>query len=186
MRAVMLEVPPALLEQRRRTGADRWDEMWEGILHMVPPPSGHHQLFGTYLLHALLPAATASGLVGVYEIGIFRSVDDYRQPDLVFARREFITRRGLEGPAQLVVEVLSQGDESREKLSFYAAMLVREVLLVDPDTRQFELLRLVGDGYTPVVANGDDEVQCEAIDAWFSTVAGPRFRVRTSDAVSEI
>lgn len=42
MRAVMLDVPQALLEERRARGADRWDEMWEGELHMVPLPSEQH------------------------------------------------------------------------------------------------------------------------------------------------
>jgi len=36
----MLEVDPALLEQRRRLGLDHWDEMWEGVLHMAPDPQG--------------------------------------------------------------------------------------------------------------------------------------------------
>jgi hypothetical protein len=43
VKAVMLEVDPALLEQRRRLGLDRWDEMWEGVLHMAPAPANEHQ-----------------------------------------------------------------------------------------------------------------------------------------------
>ena len=31
----MLDVPQALLDERRARGADRWDEMWDGELHMV-------------------------------------------------------------------------------------------------------------------------------------------------------
>lgn len=34
----MLEVPEGLLAERARLGHDRFDEMWEGVLHMVPPP----------------------------------------------------------------------------------------------------------------------------------------------------
>ncbi len=34
MKAVMASVPEHILEWRRRTGADQWDEMWEGVLHM--------------------------------------------------------------------------------------------------------------------------------------------------------
>lgn len=43
MRGVMLEVPEHILEERRISGADQWDEVWEGVLHMVPPPNVEHQ-----------------------------------------------------------------------------------------------------------------------------------------------
>ena len=43
MDAVLAMVPAALLEQRRRKGHDIFDEMWEGVLHMVPQPSSAHQ-----------------------------------------------------------------------------------------------------------------------------------------------
>ena len=43
MKAVMPSVPPEILEWRKRTGADRWDEMWEGVLHMGPTPNYDHQ-----------------------------------------------------------------------------------------------------------------------------------------------
>jgi len=36
MKAVIAEVPEDILQQRKRTGADRWDEVWEGVLHMAP------------------------------------------------------------------------------------------------------------------------------------------------------
>ncbi|MBA3983821.1 MAG: hypothetical protein H0X61_09880 [Acidimicrobiia bacterium] len=39
MRAVMLDVPVALLAERQRLGHDLFDEMWEGELHMVPHPA---------------------------------------------------------------------------------------------------------------------------------------------------
>jgi len=35
----MLEAPEELLAERRRKGHDRFDEVWEGVLHMLPPPS---------------------------------------------------------------------------------------------------------------------------------------------------
>ena len=38
MRAVMLVVPPDIPAWRKRTGADMWDEMWEGVLHMDTTP----------------------------------------------------------------------------------------------------------------------------------------------------
>jgi hypothetical protein len=43
MRAVMPEVSPAILGWRKCTGADRWDEMWEGVLHMAAAPNRQHR-----------------------------------------------------------------------------------------------------------------------------------------------
>jgi len=45
MRAVIPEVPPDILAWRKRTGADMWDEMWDGVLHMAPLPNREHQNF---------------------------------------------------------------------------------------------------------------------------------------------
>ena len=45
MKAVMANVPEHILAWRRRTGADQWDEMWEGVLHMAPSPNRDHQDF---------------------------------------------------------------------------------------------------------------------------------------------
>jgi hypothetical protein len=46
VRTLVLDpLPPeltALLERRERLGLDRKDEVWEGVLHVVPSPSGRH------------------------------------------------------------------------------------------------------------------------------------------------
>jgi Uma2 family endonuclease len=141
VRAVMLEVPQALLDERHARGADRWDEMWEGELHMVPPPSEEHQAVGTALLVAFAPLAEARQLVARYETGLFRPDvdDDYKVPDQVYARPELRSARGIEGSASLVVEILSPNDETYQKLDWYAAVGVGEVLVIEPLTRRVEL-----------------------------------------------
>jgi hypothetical protein len=50
MKAIIPEIPPQVLERRKQTGLDRWDEMWEGVLHMTPSPYRIHQDFQTDLL----------------------------------------------------------------------------------------------------------------------------------------
>ena len=42
MDAVWIDVPEEFLEERRRNGQDKKDELWEGVLHMVPPSSPRH------------------------------------------------------------------------------------------------------------------------------------------------
>jgi Uma2 family endonuclease len=159
MRAVMLEVPPHLLEERRRMGVDRWDEMWWGELHMVPPPAERHQSLGSLLLMALGPLAHARGLKISYEIGLFSADDDYRVPDLGVYRPDQASARGLENAAELVVELVSPDDESRAKLPWYAER-VREVVLVDRDTLAVEVFRANGGRAEPVEPPASEVLGC--------------------------
>jgi Uma2 family endonuclease len=138
VRAVMVPVPESLLAERRRTGADRRDEMWEGVLHMVPPASGPHQRLNAAMCEVFGPLARANGLVPHVEAGVFRAGDDYRVPDQCYARPDQLSERGVEG-AVLVVELLSPGDETYDKLDWYATVGVDEVLVVDPETRTPEV-----------------------------------------------
>jgi len=138
MRVVMLDVPDSLLAERRSLGHDRFDEMWEGVLHMVPPPTLGHQGLGAELLAVWFPLAKAAGIRIFYEAGLFdpdvADFSSYRQPDLCIAEPAVTSKRGIEGAAHLAVEIRSPNDESFEKLPFYERVGVREVLIVDqPD-----------------------------------------------------
>ena len=96
MRAVVLDADCTLgplLAERARLGHDRWDELWDGELHMVPPPSFGHQLLGTRLLLVMNPLADARDLTITYETGCFRVSDDYRQPDVAVFRIDQISHR---------------------------------------------------------------------------------------------
>ncbi|MEJ2866752.1 Uma2 family endonuclease [Actinomycetospora sp. OC33-EN08] len=137
MRAV---VPEALLAERRSRGLDRRDELWDGVLHMVPPPGDAHQGLSTELVMLLGPLAKRRGLVPRVETGLFRSGEDYRVPDQLYRLPDDGSSRGAEG-AELVVEILSPQDETRAKLPWYDELGVREVLVIDPETRTATLYR---------------------------------------------
>ncbi len=139
MRAVLLDVPQSLLDERRRLGIDVFDECWEGVLHLVPPPKDDHQRVEGKLHVAFDPVAEALGLVCTAETGYYASDDDYRVPDLVVAGDDARSERGVEGPAALVVEIRSPHDETDAKLTWYAQHGATEILVVDPDTRTAEL-----------------------------------------------
>ncbi|CAN5168480.1 hypothetical protein BH24ACT1_BH24ACT1_10170 [soil metagenome] len=181
----MLEVDERMLEERRRLGHDRWDEMWEGVLHMVPAPSGPHQGLGTNLLVVLVPRARKRGLVATYETSVHRADDDYRVPDLVFTLPAARTHRGVDGGAELVVEILSPGDESYVKLDWYAALGVREMLIVDPDTMAVELYRGTPDGPVRVAPDDDGRVWSGVLGAGFAT-AGNAVRVTWDDGQADV
>lgn len=149
----MLEIPQTMLDERRRLGLDVRDEMWDGVLHVVPPPGGPHQGVSSELFLVLGPRAKGCGLAPRMETGLFRAAEDYRVPDQLYCRPELLSDRGAEG-ADLVVEVRSPGDETYDKLDFYSALGVREVLVVHPADRQVEVYRAVGGRLLPVQAVG--------------------------------
>jgi hypothetical protein len=52
----------ALIEYREQHGLDHYDEVWDGVLHMNPPPSVEHQILAQQLTELLTPLARRSGL----------------------------------------------------------------------------------------------------------------------------
>lgn len=173
-----------MLTERRKLGLDGRDEVWNEVLHMVPLPSGPHQEFGSELFLVLAPLSKRHGLVASYETGLFRTADDYRVPDQLYCRPEQQSERGAEG-AELVVEIRSEGDETYEKIDFYAGLGVREMLIVHPKGRWVELLRAVGGRLLPVTADTEGAVRCDVLGAQFATVAG-RLRITWEDGVAEL
>jgi Uma2 family endonuclease len=153
VRTVILDPPTAgledLLERRRRSGLDRLDEVWEGELHMVPAPSGEHADIAQQLAEVLGPLARAAGLVATMgDFNLGDSEHDYRVPDGGVHRDR---PRGVWHPtAALVVEIISPGDETWEKLPFYASHQVDEVLIVDAAERKVHWLVLEQSEYQPV------------------------------------
>ena len=179
----MLDVPESLLDERRRLGLDVFDEVWEGVLHMVPPPSGEHQRLGIGAgRRSSCRSAKRRGLVASHETGLFAADDDYRVPDIVASRPANCSQRGVDDTAELVVELRSPGDESYEKLPWYAARGVTEMLIVDPATRRFELYRNDGGAAVAVAPDDDGGVTLDTLGVRLLTVEsddGPRLRVTT-------
>ncbi len=153
MPTLVLGTPPpelqALLERRRRAGVDRLDEVWQGVRHMVPGPSIEHADISQQLAELLGPPARAAGLrPTMSEFNLGESEHDFRVPD------GGLHRPGAAGvwhaSAAAVVEILSPDDETQQKLPFYAAHDVDEVLLIDPAKRTVTWLALADGEYQPV------------------------------------
>jgi Uma2 family endonuclease len=76
--------------------------------------------------------------------------DNYRIPDLVLltpARFPIDRNEYFDGGPDAVVEIHSPDDEAYEKLDFYAKVGVREVWIIERDTKRPEIFELVGDEY---------------------------------------
>jgi hypothetical protein len=65
--------------------------------------------------------------------------------------------------AAIVVEVVSPGDETPEKLPFYAAHGVSEIIVIDPDKRSVSWLALRAGGYQPTEASALMELGAPAL-----------------------
>jgi Uma2 family endonuclease len=139
----------ALLERRHRLGQDLLDEVWNGVYHMNPAPHSRHSQVQQQLAELLGPVARNAGLaprLGIFNLG---EPNDYRVPDGALLRP---------GPdavylptAALVVEIVSPGDDTWEKLGFYAGHRVDELLIVDSEKRQVDWLALTPAGeYAPI------------------------------------
>ena len=179
MDAVWIDVPEEFLAERHRLGHDKRDELWEGVLHMVPPGTSVHGTVADEIAFALHPIAKRRGLLArTGHTGVFNPTVDrsYRVPDAIVARPDHLSERGLEG-AEIVVEVLSPNDESRKKFDFYARVGVREVWLVEPKTREAEVYALRDGRYDPVPFIGGIATS-SVLGITLEIVDGPLLRLR--------
>lgn len=140
------------IERRRDLGIDGRDEVWAGAYRMIAPPNLAHQRVGEQFSTLLAAPARAAGLTAlIREFGI-GTPDDFRVPDGGLLRGDadgvWLTT------AALVLEILSPRDKTWQKLSFYAAHAVRELLIVDPHERTVRWLALSDGRYEPVERSG--------------------------------
>ncbi len=153
MRTLLSDPLPAevkqLLDHRRRLGLDHKDEVWEGVLHVVPAPEVRHARISQQLAVILDAPARAAGLVpAMAEFNLGDSADDFRVPDGGLLHPD---AAGTWLPtAPLIVEILSPDDETEEKLPFYAAHDVEEIVIVNPNAQQVRWLALANGAYKPI------------------------------------
>jgi Uma2 family endonuclease len=139
------------------------DEVWKGVLHMVPAPDFGHADIESQLHRIIGPLARRAGLRMVGQSNLGEDLDDFRVPDSA------LHRPGASGTwhasAPLVVEIVSPGDETWEKLPFYAAHRVGEVLIVDPAKRTCDWLILRDGDYRPAERSELIELGAEELRA---------------------
>ncbi len=181
MKAVVPEVSPAELARRKLTGIDRWDEMWEGVLHMAPAPYDEHQRILGELLAFLLPLLKRARRGTLRPgINVFREEspkEDYRIPDLTFVaagREAILAKDGVRGGGpDAVIEIRSPGDETYDKFPFFAAVGMREVVVIDRDSKRTEVYRGEGPHYVQTDPEADGSVP--------APVLGVRFRLEPGE-----
>jgi Uma2 family endonuclease len=179
-----------LIAQRKADGSDRWDEVWDGVDLLTPLPDDEHQELVGGLVSVLNVTVGFPGLAKVRPGVNISDRDDwtknYRCPDVaVFLPDTAAENRETYwyGGPDFAVEVVSEGDRSREKLGFYAAVSTRELLLVDRDPWALELFRLAGDRLESVgrsTVEQPDRLASAALPLTFRLVGGaerPRIEI---------
>lgn len=134
-----------MLDRRHAWGANRRDEVWSGVLHLGPALRAHADLAQRIGELLVSPARAAGMTVVMGECNFGEQEHDAHELDGALR---------LTG-ADLVVEIVCLDDQGWERLPFYAAHRVREVVIVDPTERAVHWLAL-GDhgGYDPVERSG--------------------------------
>jgi len=149
----------------------------EVIVHMAA--SVLHQRLVSFLDRLLGFFATIGGLGEVLIApAAMRATPDGagREPDLMFVaahRREIVTDRWVEGPPDLVVEIVSDDSVARdrdEKYSEYEAAGIREYWIIDPrpNRRRADFFVLDDNGrYQPVPVGADAIYRSAVIDGFW-------------------
>ena len=121
-------------------GSTRY-EVIDDELFVTPGPAPRHQRIVIALIRSLDPYVRAHGLGELLPgpVDVIFAEGDYLEPDLIFLRRgrdEIVTDRGVEGPPDLVVEIISPSTAARDrgiKRDRYRRYGVPEYWVVDPD-----------------------------------------------------
>lgn len=142
-------------------------EWVDGEVQMASPASTRHQLVKKFLVGIL------DGWVQRHALGVvldapfqMRIVEPPRgrEPDVLFVakeNRDRLKETYLDGPADLVIEIISPESLSRdrgEKFVEYEVAGVREYWLIDPDREQAEFYALGADKRYRLIGVGTDDI----------------------------
>jgi Uma2 family endonuclease len=80
-------------------------------------------------------------------------------------RESLIAEDGIRGGApDAVIEIRSPDDETYEKLPFFVALGVAEVIVIDRDAKRVEIYRLIGSQYVALQPDREGWMTSEALD----------------------
>jgi Uma2 family endonuclease len=137
------DAPESWIAERRRRGQDTRDEVWNGVHPVVPHARASHGASSHRLGARLHDRAESRGLVtlGGFDLG---TEGDHRIPDTGW----IATGLAADQPGScvptvdVVVEVVSRGDDTEEKVPWYLGRAVREVWRITPADETVEVLDL--------------------------------------------
>jgi len=152
---------------------DTLAEWVDGEVVMYSPASNRHQDLARFLT-SVLGIYVETHSLGVVRPAPFQmKLERGREPDLLFVASEHLARLKetyLDGPADLVVEIISPESVARdrgEKFYEYAQGGVVEYWLIDPQARWAEFYRLKAGHYRPAFSGDKGIYRAEVLpDFW--------------------
>ena len=140
-------------------------QLINGELIMSPAPNPEHQRISGKLFKILDQATQGDGEVFFAPIDLYMDEKNVFQPDLVYLsdqNKNYLTARGIEGPPDMVVEIISPSNsytDRNQKKDSYLAFNIKEYWIVDPGNRTIEIYTPEGGGNVAVVfVSGEGEI----------------------------
>lgn len=141
----------------------QWEGRWELIegmpYAMSPAPTPIHQIVSGNL-YAVLKEGSKKGCNKckvLLPVDWKVSEDTIVQPDVLIACKP-ITKKYLDFPPALIIEILSPSTASKdrgEKKELYQQEKIKYYLIVDPQFKKIEVYQLINNEYQPVAINPD-------------------------------
>lgn len=129
-------------------------EYVDGCLEFLPMPSLAHQFISRFLFRPLDQYVSSRSLGNVLYSPARVQIRDgkHREPDIVFLAKGRKVEKQFADGADLVIEIVSEGEENRErdlveKRADYATAGVPEYWIVDPEMQTITVLTLEGQQY---------------------------------------
>jgi len=149
-------------------------EWIDGEIHVMSPASDRHQDLARFLTALFSHAAEAGENAMIVRPAPFQmKLERGREPDLLVVSEEHRNRLKetyLEGPADLVVEIVSAGSGARdrgEKFYEYEAAGIPEYWLVDPEREELAVYRLRDDRYRTAFEGHDGRAASEVLEGFW-------------------
>ena len=156
---------------------DTYAEWVDGEVIMVSPASRRHQKIVSFLATLLTSYAERHDLGEVLSAPFqMKLPHSGREPDVIFIAKEHLDRLRetfLDGPADLVVEVVSPESGVRdrgEKFYEYEMAGVPEYWLIDPTREMAEFYVLEGEHYRPVLAGRSGRYESRVVKGFWLDV----------------
>lgn len=150
-----------LIAGRKASGDDRFDEVWNGVYFMSPMTDIEHQNLTSELTTVLRMLMDWNNL-GTTLAGANISdqkedwTSNYRVPDVLF----FLNGTSAvdcgthwHGGPDFVIEIVSSGDRTLDKLDFYASVNTRELLVIDRNPWKLTLYGLRDLALVPIAVS---------------------------------
>jgi Uma2 family endonuclease len=151
---------------------DQKAELIDGVMIVHSPPLDVHERLQGFLFALLRMYVEAADLGEVRgsRTPVELAEDQTFEPDILFVareREEIIQRKGVFGPPDFIVEILSASTASYDrgaKFRIYERAGVRELWLIDPyGPAGTEFYRLEGERFQPVMPDPDGWLRAVAV-----------------------